>query len=86
MTDTDMLYMAAQEKRINELSEENKILMSEADRLIKEKGQLLKTNEEMKQLLYELRPILRKAFFAHYELQNKADELYDRIVKIVGKE
>ena len=86
MTDTDMLYMAAQEKRINELSEENKILMSEADRLIKEKGQLLKTNEEMKQLLYELRPILRKAFFAHYEPQNKADELYDRIVKIVGKE
>lgn len=86
MTDTDMLYMAAQEKRINKLSEENKILMSEADRLIKEKGQLLKANEEMKQLLCELRPILRKAFFAHYEPQNKADELYDRIVKIVGKE
>lgn len=86
MTDTDMLYMAAQEKRIAELSEENKILMSEADRLIKEKGQLLKTNEEMKQLLCELRPILRKAFFAHYEQTNKANELYDKITEIVGKE
>jgi hypothetical protein len=78
--------MAAQEKRINELSEENKILMSEADRLIKEKGQLMKTNEEMKQLLCKLRPILRKAFFAHYEQTNKANELYDKITEIVGKE
>ena len=86
MTDTDMLYMAAQEKRITELSEEKKILMSEADRLIKEKGQLLKTNEEMKQLLCELRPILRKAFFAHYEQTNKANELYDKITEIIGKE
>jgi len=86
MTDTDMLYMAAQEKRINELSEENKILMSEADRLIKEKGQLMKTNEEMKQLLCKLRPILRKALFAHYEQTNKANELYDKITEIVGKE
>ena len=86
MNDTDMLYMAAQEKRITELSEENKILMSEADRLINEKGQLLKANEAMKECLRDLRPILRKAFFAHYEPQNKADELYDRIVKIVGRE
>lgn len=45
-----------------------------------------KENAEMRELLKELRPILRKAFFAHYEPQNKADELYDRIVKIVGKE
>ncbi len=45
-----------------------------------------KENAEMRELLCELRPILRKAFFAHYKPQNKADELYDRIVKIVGKE
>lgn len=45
-----------------------------------------KENAEMRELLCELRTILRKAFFAHYEPQNKADELYDRIVKIVGKE
>lgn len=43
-------------------------------------------NRAMKECLRELRPILRKAFFAHYEHQNKADELYDRIVKIVGRE
>ncbi len=41
MTDTDMLYMSAQAKRIEELEAENKVLMSEADRLIKEKGKLL---------------------------------------------
>lgn len=32
------------------------------------------------------RDIKRKAFFARYEPQNKADELYDRIFKIVGRE
>ncbi len=45
-----------------------------------------KENAEMRELLYELRPILRKAFFAHYEQTNKANELYDKITEIVGKE
>lgn len=43
-------------------------------------------NRALKELLRELRPILRKAFFAHYEPQNKADELYDKITEIVGRE
>lgn len=65
MTDTDMMYMAAQEKRIEELEEEMK---------------------KVKELLRETRPVLRRAFFANYKDTDKANELYDRIVKIVGKE
>ena len=58
MTDTDILYMASQEKRITELTE----------------------------LLKEIRPNLRRAFYANYEDQDKADELIDKIDKIIGKE
>ena len=36
---------------LKELKEENKVLMSECDRLIKEKGKLVKSNEDMKELL-----------------------------------
>lgn len=82
MTDTDMLYMSAQAKRIEELEAENKVLMSEADRLIKEKGQLLKVNEDMKNLLRETQPVLRRAFFANYKDTNAANELYDKIKMI----
>lgn len=85
MTDTDMLY-SAQAKRIEELEAENKALMSEADRLIKEKGKLLKANEDMKNLLRETQPVLRRAFFAHYTDTNAANELYDKITEIVGRE
>ena len=85
MTDTDMLYMAAQDKRITELTEENKVLMSEADRLIKEKGELLKKSEDMKQLLVATLPALKAAFFAHFEQTNKANELYDKIREILGR-
>lgn len=86
MTDTDMLYMSAQAKRIEELEAENKVLMSEADRLIKEKGKLLKANEDMKNLLRETQPVLRRAFFANYKDTNTANELYDKITEIVGRE
>lgn len=58
MTDTDILYMASQEKRITELTE----------------------------LLREIRPNLRRAFYANYEDQDKADELIDKIDKMIGKE
>ena len=85
MTDTDMLYMSAQAKRIEELETENKVLMSEADRLIKEKGQLLKVNEDMKNLLRETQPVLRRAFFANYKDTNAANELYDKINKMIWK-
>lgn len=86
MTDTDMLYMSAQAKRIEELEAENKVLMSEADRLINEKGKLLKANEDMKNLLRETQPVLRRAFFANYKDTNAANELYDKITEIVGRE
>lgn len=58
MTDTDILYMASQEKRIAEHTE----------------------------LLREIRPNLRRAFYANYEDQDKADELIDKIDKMIGKE
>lgn len=45
-----------------------------------------KENMELWKLLQETRPILRAAFFANYKDQNKANELYDKIVKKVGKE
>ena len=45
-----------------------------------------KENMELRKLLREARPILRAAFFANYKDQNKANELYDKIVKKVGKE
>ena len=82
MTDTDMLYMSAQAKRIEELEAENKVLMSEADRIIKEKGQLLKVNEDMKNLLRETQPVLRRAIFVNYKDTNAANELYDKIKMI----
>lgn len=64
MTDTDMLYMSSQAKRISELEEELRTL---------------------KELLAEIQPVLRAAIFAHYEPQRKADELYDKITKLVGR-
>jgi hypothetical protein len=39
---------------------------------------------DMKKLLRELQPVLRAAFFANYKDQNKADELKNRIERIVG--
>lgn len=41
---------------------------------------------KLEDLLRELRPVLRDALYAHYEPREKADELYDRINKLVGKE
>lgn len=43
-------------------------------------------NLKYKDLLREIQPVLRAAFFAHYEQTNKATELYDKITEIVGKE
>ena len=43
-------------------------------------------NMELHLLLRELQPVLRRAFFANFNDQKKADELYDKITKVVGKE
>lgn len=41
---------------------------------------------DMKKLLREIQPVLRAAFFANFKDQNKADELKNRIERIVGRE
>ena len=47
---------------------------------------LEKENMELWKLLQETRPVLRAAFFVNYKDQNKANDLYDKIVKKVGTE
>lgn len=42
-------------------------------------------NIELWKLLREVQPVLRRAFFAHYEDRNRADQLYEKIAKKVGK-
>lgn len=77
MTDTDMLYMASLEKRNAELE----------DKHHNECGQIAHYSDELgqaKELLRESLPILHRAFFANYKDTNAANELYDRIKKVVG--
>lgn len=66
------------------LKQENTVVLRETDRLIKEKGQLIAENYEVKKLLRESLPVLHRAFFANYKDTNAANELYDRIKKFVG--
>lgn len=57
---------------LNDYARENKRLADKVD--------------ELNDILREVQPVLRAAFFAHFEQTNKANELYDKIAKIVGKE
>lgn len=41
---------------------------------------------KLEDLLRETRPVLRSAIFVNYKDTNKANEIYDRITKVVGKE
>ena len=45
---------------------------------------LVKENDQLKELLRECQPVLRRAFFANYKDTNTANELYDKIKKVVG--
>ena len=45
---------------------------------------LAEENDQLKELLRECLPILHRAFFANYKDTNAANELYDRIKKVVG--
>lgn len=45
-----------------------------------------KENLELWKLLRETLPVLRAAFFANHSEANRANELYDKITKTVGKE
>ena len=49
-------------------------------------GFLESKNKGYAELLRKVQPVLRAAFFAHYEQTNNANELYDKITEIVGKE
>lgn len=41
---------------------------------------------KLEDLLRETRPVLRAAIFVNYKDTNKANEIYNRINKLVGKE
>lgn len=41
---------------------------------------------KLEDLLREARPVLRAAIYVNYKETNKANEIYDRINKLVGKE
>ena len=41
---------------------------------------------KLEDILRELRPVLRAAIFVNYKDTNKANEIYDRIAKAVGKD
>lgn len=58
--------------------------MSDTDMLYM--GALVKENDRLKELLRECQPVLKRAFFANYKDTNAANELYDKITDIVGKE
>ena len=86
MTDTDMLYMATLEKRNAEL--EARIAELE-DKHHNECGQIAHYSDELRKandLLRESLPILHRAFFANYNDKNAADEIYDKIRKVVEGE
>lgn len=43
-------------------------------------------NQSLRILLREIQPVLHMAFFANFKDADKANELYDKITEIVGKE
>lgn len=93
MTDTDMLYMAALEKRLETAEAENTELKARVveleDKHWNECRQIAHYSDELRQaneLLREALPILHRAFFANYKDTNAANELYDKIRKAVGGE
>ena len=57
--------------------------MSDTDRLCM--GAITKENEQLRKLLRECQPVLRRAFFANYQDQDKCDELRDKIGEVVGR-
>ena len=84
MTDTDMLYMATLEKRnaeleahIAELEDKNQNECRQIAHYSHELGQA-------KELLREALPVLKAAIFVNYKQTNAANELYDKIRKVVG--
>jgi hypothetical protein len=74
-----------------DLYEENQRLKGRIKELeekhFSECGQIAHYSDELRQaksLLREALPILHRAFFANYKDTNAANELYDKIRKVVG--
>ena len=65
MSDTDMLYMASLQKRL-ETAEAEKI--------------------ELEVFLGEIRPVLKRSYFADPDDTKLANELYDKINDLIGRE
>lgn len=91
MTDTDMLYMASLQKKLDEVEAENAELRARISELEgkhwNECGQIAHYDDELrnaKSLLRESLPVLKAAFFANYKDTNAANELYDKIKAVVG--
>lgn len=51
-----------------------------------EKDKSITYVKALEELLRATQPILRAAFFAHFSQQKAADQLYDKITKVIGKE
>ena len=88
-----LAYIKGLEAACKRYEDENSSLSEKLDNLgadynaqVSVIGFLEQDNKKFEDLLREVRPVLRAAFFAHYEQTNKANELYDKIVEIVGKE
>lgn len=81
------------EEKLNKLGADFNAMVSTVDFMEEQvsnyKTQMLKLDEEnqsLKSLLREIQPVLHIAFFANFKDSTKANELYDQITKIVGKE
>ncbi len=72
MTDTDMLYMASLQKRLADIEAENTELTAE--------------KIELKVLLGEIRPVLKRSYFADPDDTKLANVLYDKINELIGRE
>lgn len=121
MTDTDMLYMAALEKRLETAEAENTELktriaeledkhwnecrqiahyddeLKTSDRLLgkamskcadldTEAWKLTAEKIELEVLLGEIRPVLKRSYFADPDDTKLANELYDKINDLIGRE
>ena len=72
MSDTDMLYMASLQKMLETAEAENTELTAE--------------KIELKVLLSEIRPVLKRSYFADPDDTKLANVLYDKINDLIGRE
>lgn len=71
---------------IHRLTEKLEEVGTDYNNMVDTCGFLEERNREYHELLREIQPVLRAAFFANFKDQNKADELKNRIERITGKE